>query len=69
MSNVTSVFFFVCVCRLVSSIHALMATAAGIVVVSACRDNVIYDRSGFTSQFCLLTSFTHLNIWVERRSK
>lgn len=45
MSNVTTRFnIFVCVYRLVSSIHAIMATAAGVVVVSACRDNVIYDR-------------------------
>lgn len=36
-----------CVClflRLVSSIHAIMATTAGVIVVSSCRGNVINDR-------------------------
>ncbi|RVE64177.1 hypothetical protein OJAV_G00143940 [Oryzias javanicus] len=39
--------------RLVSSIHAIMATAAGVVVVSGCRDNVIYDRHWLATYFVI----------------
>lgn len=39
--------------RLVSSIHAVMATAAGVIVVSACRDNVIYDRHWLATYFVI----------------
>lgn len=38
---------FLCVClslRLVSSIHAIMATTAGVIIVSSCRGNVISER-------------------------
>lgn len=43
---------FLCVClflRLVSSIHAIMATTAGVIVVSSCHGNVINDRLDFMS--------------------
>lgn len=43
---------FLCVClflRVVSSIHAIMATTAGVIIVSACRGNAINDRLDFTS--------------------
>ncbi len=43
---------FLCLClflRLVSSIHAIMATTAGVIVVSSCRGNVINDRLDFMS--------------------
>lgn len=39
-----NLFVFSSSCRLVSSIHAVMATAAGIIVVSSCKGNVIMDR-------------------------
>ena len=33
-----------CFSRLVSSIHAVMATTAGVIVVSGCSNNVLTDR-------------------------
>lgn len=39
--------------RLVSSIHAVMATAAGIIVVSSCKGNVIMDRHWLTTYFVI----------------
>lgn len=39
--------------RLVSSIHAVMATTAGIVVVSSCRGNVINDRHWLATYFVI----------------
>ncbi|XP_036418851.1 ceramide synthase [Colossoma macropomum] len=39
--------------RLVSSIHAIMATTAGIVVVSSCRGNVITDRHWLATSFVI----------------
>ncbi|XP_062845021.1 ceramide synthase [Trichomycterus rosablanca] len=39
--------------RLVSSLHAIMATTAGIIVVSSCRENVITDRHWLATSFVL----------------
>ncbi|XP_061659570.1 ceramide synthase isoform X1 [Syngnathoides biaculeatus] len=39
--------------RLVSSIHAVMATTAGVVVVSSCRGNVINDRHWLATHFVI----------------
>ncbi|XP_060769326.1 ceramide synthase [Neoarius graeffei] len=39
--------------RLVSSVHAIMATTAGIIVVSSCRENVITDRHWLATSFVL----------------
>lgn len=39
--------------RLVSSIHAAMATTAGIIVVSSCRGNVINDRHWLATYFVI----------------
>ncbi|XP_007257018.3 ceramide synthase [Astyanax mexicanus] len=39
--------------RLVSSIHAIMATTAGIIVVSSCRSNVITDRHWLVTSFVI----------------
>nr|XP_057933606.1 TLC domain-containing protein 3A [Doryrhamphus excisus] len=39
--------------RLVSSIHAVMATTAGIIVVSSCRDNVIHSRHWLATYFVI----------------
>ncbi|XP_072303143.1 ceramide synthase-like [Eucyclogobius newberryi] len=39
--------------RLVSSIHALMATAAGVVVVASCWNNVIQDRHWLATDFVI----------------
>lgn len=39
--------------RLVSSIHALMATAAGVVVVWSCWNNVIHDRHWLATDFVI----------------
>ncbi|KAK9974251.1 hypothetical protein ABG768_022357 [Culter alburnus] len=39
--------------QLVSSIHAVMATAAGIIVVSSCKGNVIMDRHWLTTYFVI----------------
>ncbi|XP_015225679.1 TLC domain-containing protein 3A [Cyprinodon tularosa] len=39
--------------RLVSSIHALMATTAGVIIVSSCRGNIIYDRHWITTHFVI----------------
>ena len=35
---------FLILLKLVSSIHAIMATTAGVIVVSACSGNVMTDR-------------------------
>lgn len=40
--------------RLVSSVHALMATAAGVMVVSSCWDDVIHTRHYLATDFVLL---------------
>ncbi|CAL1572774.1 unnamed protein product [Knipowitschia caucasica] len=37
--------------RLVSSVHALMATAAGVVIVASCWNNVIHDRHWLATDF------------------
>lgn len=37
--------------RLVSSVHALMATAAGVLVVSSCWSDVIHDRHWLATDF------------------
>lgn len=37
--------------RLVSSVHALMATAAGVLVVTSCWNNVIHDRHVLATDF------------------
>uniref|UniRef100_A0A3Q1H2D3 Protein FAM57B-like n=1 Tax=Acanthochromis polyacanthus TaxID=80966 RepID=A0A3Q1H2D3_9TELE len=39
--------------RLVSSIHAAMATTAGVIVVSSCRGNVINDRHWLATYFVI----------------
>ncbi|KAF3705841.1 Protein FAM57B [Channa argus] len=39
--------------RLVSSIHAVMATTTGAIVVSSCRGNVINDRHWLTTYFII----------------
>ncbi|XP_070411577.1 smoothelin-like protein 2 isoform X4 [Nothobranchius furzeri] len=39
--------------RLVSSIHALMATTAGVIVVASCQGNVIYDRHWLATHFVI----------------
>ncbi|XP_056314643.1 ceramide synthase [Danio aesculapii] len=39
--------------RLVSSIHAVMATTAGMIVVSSCKDNVIMDRHWLATYFVI----------------
>ncbi|XP_053703680.1 ceramide synthase [Synchiropus splendidus] len=39
--------------RLVSSIHALMATTAGVIIVSSCRGNVIFDRHWLATSFVI----------------
>ncbi|KAK2816383.1 hypothetical protein Q7C36_022654 [Tachysurus vachellii] len=39
--------------RLVSSVHAIMATVAGIIVVSSCRENVITNRHWLATSFVL----------------
>ncbi|XP_066513515.1 ceramide synthase [Hoplias malabaricus] len=39
--------------RLVSSIHAIMATTVGIIVVSSCRGNVIIDRHWLATSFVI----------------
>ncbi|XP_058632545.1 ceramide synthase isoform X2 [Onychostoma macrolepis] len=39
--------------RLVSSIHAVMATTAGIIVVSSCKGNVIMDRHWLATYFVI----------------
>lgn len=39
--------------RLVSSVHAIMATTAGIIVVSSCRENVITNRHWLATSFVL----------------
>ncbi|XP_072230397.1 ceramide synthase [Leuresthes tenuis] len=39
--------------RLVSSIHAIMATTAGVIVVSACRGNIINDRHWLATYFVI----------------
>ncbi|XP_054611362.1 ceramide synthase isoform X2 [Dunckerocampus dactyliophorus] len=39
--------------RLVSSIHAVMATTAGIIVVSSCRGNVIHSRHWLATYFVI----------------
>ncbi|XP_037543187.1 TLC domain-containing protein 3A [Nematolebias whitei] len=39
--------------RLVSSIHALMATTAGVIIVSSCRGDVINDRHWLATYFVI----------------
>ncbi|XP_076606158.1 ceramide synthase [Chaetodon auriga] len=39
--------------RLVSSIHAIMATTAGVIVVSSCRGNIINDRHWLATYFVI----------------
>lgn len=39
--------------RLVSSVHALMATAAGVLVVTSCWSNVIHDRHWLATDFVI----------------
>ncbi|XP_062262291.1 ceramide synthase-like [Platichthys flesus] len=39
--------------RVVSSIHAIMATTAGVIIVASCRDNVIYDRHWLATSFVI----------------
>lgn len=39
--------------RLVSFIHAIMATTTGVIVVSTCRSNVIYDRHWLATYFVI----------------
>ncbi|XP_077403279.1 TLC domain-containing protein 3A [Vanacampus margaritifer] len=39
--------------RLVSSIHAVMATTAGVVIVMSCRGNVIYSRHWLATHFII----------------
>ncbi|KAK5887218.1 hypothetical protein CesoFtcFv8_015841 [Champsocephalus esox] len=39
--------------RLVSSIHAVMATTAGVIVVSSCRGSVISDRHWLATYFVI----------------
>ncbi|XP_054902876.1 ceramide synthase [Poeciliopsis prolifica] len=39
--------------RLVSSIHAVMATTAGVIVVSSCSNNIIYDRHWLATYFVI----------------
>lgn len=39
--------------RLVSSVHALMATAAGVIVVTSCWDDVIHHRHWLATDFVL----------------
>ncbi|XP_044077301.1 ceramide synthase [Siniperca chuatsi] len=39
--------------RVVSSIHAIMATTAGVIVVSSCRGNVINDRHWLATYFVI----------------
>ncbi|XP_030648817.1 ceramide synthase [Chanos chanos] len=39
--------------RLVSTIHALMATTVGVIVVSSCRENVITDRHWLATHFVI----------------
>uniref|UniRef100_A0A3Q3WNL6 TLC domain-containing protein n=1 Tax=Mola mola TaxID=94237 RepID=A0A3Q3WNL6_MOLML len=39
--------------RLVSSIHAIMATTAGVIIVSSCRANVIDDRHWLATHFVI----------------
>ncbi|KAI5615505.1 protein FAM57B [Silurus asotus] len=39
--------------RLVSSVHAIMATTAGIIVVSSCKENVITNRHWLATSFVI----------------
>lgn len=39
--------------RLVSSVHAIMATTAGTIIVSSCRGNVIHDRHWLATYFVI----------------
>ncbi|XP_055004982.1 ceramide synthase [Boleophthalmus pectinirostris] len=39
--------------RLVSSVHALMATAAGVIIVASCWNNVIHDRHRLATDFVI----------------
>lgn len=47
--------------RLVSSIHAIMATTAGVIIVASCRGNVIDDRLDFMSLIVFVKVWQHIS--------